>query len=55
MMHHYKKQLAELEIVEAIITEDIIAGNVGRRQELNERQQNIQATEKFLTALKKLK
>jgi len=55
MLHHYRKQFSELEIVEAIVTEDIIAGNHNRREELNQTQQNIKATEKFLSALIKLK
>ena len=55
MKDYYSKKLAELEIVEAIITEDIIAGNKGRQQELNGILQNIKSTEKFIDALKKLK
>lgn len=55
MKDYYRKKLAELEIVEVIITEDIIKGNINRRKELNDTQKVIKSTEKFLKALQKLK
>ena len=54
LLHRYRGQLAQLEIIEAIVTEDIISGNTSRREELNKTQQNIKAAEQFLTGIKKV-
>ncbi len=55
LRHRYRGQLAQLNIIEEIITEEIIAGNTSRREELNKIQQTIKSTEQFLIGIKKIK